>query len=152
MIHRAAPPDVGTDKGPITLHATTVCLAGRGLLILGAAGSGKSSLALQLMAYGADLVSDDRTIVEERDGTVIASAPTALRGKIEARGIGILVTEPAVACPVVLVVDLDQIEEARLPPDRETTILTQRIPLVYKSESGAFAAALLQVLRGARVA
>ncbi|MGO4914259.1 HPr kinase/phosphorylase [Pseudogemmobacter sp. W21_MBD1_M6] len=153
MTHRsdhAASPEDGTDNGPRTLHATTVCFAGQGLLILGAAGSGKSSLALQLLAYGADLVSDDRTIVTDREGVVFATAPTALRGKIEARGIGILAVKPAPACPVVLVVDMDQTEEARLPPEREITILTHRIPLLYKAENAAFSAAVLQFLRGGR--
>ena len=35
------------------LHASCVAVAGRGLLIAGASGSGKSALALDLMAFGA---------------------------------------------------------------------------------------------------
>jgi len=44
-------------------HATTVAVAGRGLMIEGPSGSGKSALALELMAFGAELVADDRTRV-----------------------------------------------------------------------------------------
>ena len=36
----------------IQLHATTIALEGQGLMILGPSGSGKSSLALELMAVG----------------------------------------------------------------------------------------------------
>ena len=54
------------------LHATTVALAGQGVLILGPSGSGKSGLALQLMAMGAELVADDRTIVTARGSTLHA--------------------------------------------------------------------------------
>ena len=48
------------------LHATCVAVDGRGLLILGPSGSGKSALALQLIALGAQLVADDRTRVSRR--------------------------------------------------------------------------------------
>ena len=41
------------------LHASTVAIAGRGLLILGASGAGKSALALSLIALGAMLVADE---------------------------------------------------------------------------------------------
>ena len=54
-------------SAPLILHATAVAVAGRGLLIRGASGSGKSGLALEMMARGAQLVSDDRVIVSDRD-------------------------------------------------------------------------------------
>jgi len=43
-----------------TIHASCVAVDGKGLLITGASGSGKSALALQLMAFGAHLIADDR--------------------------------------------------------------------------------------------
>ena len=67
------------------VHASCVALGGRGVLILGGSGAGKSGLALQLMAYGAALVSDDRTILSNRDGALQAAAPDTIRGRIEAR-------------------------------------------------------------------
>ena len=42
----------GALTGPVILHATTVAHHGRALVILGASGAGKSSLALQLIALG----------------------------------------------------------------------------------------------------
>lgn len=72
------------------LHATTVAIEGRGLVILGPSGAGKSTLALELMATGAVLVADDRTDLARQGDALIASVPQALAGRIEARGIGIL--------------------------------------------------------------
>lgn len=46
--------------GAPTIHASAVSLAGRGLLILGASGTGKSGLALEMMSRGAVLIADDR--------------------------------------------------------------------------------------------
>jgi HPr kinase/phosphorylase len=42
--------DPADEPDSILLHGTTVAVGGAGLLITGAAGSGKSALALMLMA------------------------------------------------------------------------------------------------------
>jgi len=68
----------------VVLHATAVAVGGRGLLILGRSGAGKSSLALQLIALGARLVADDRTRVTLGPAGLVASPPEAIRGRIEA--------------------------------------------------------------------
>ena len=72
------------------VHATTVDVAGLGVLMLGEAGSGKSDLALRLIAEGALLVADDQTWIEVVDGQLRASAPPSIRGLIEQRGVGIV--------------------------------------------------------------
>ncbi|MDJ0629750.1 MAG: HPr kinase/phosphatase C-terminal domain-containing protein [Rhodobacter sp.] len=131
-------------------HASCVSLGGNAVLILGAAGSGKSALALQLMAFGAMLVADDRTEVTVPDAWPVASAPAAIRGRIEVRGIGILSATPAPPAPIVLAVDLDKIETERLPPERVTDILGCSIPLLHKIEGLHFASAILQYLKGGR--
>ena len=75
---RAPPPG----DAPLNLHGSAVALEGRGLLILGASGTGKSALALRMMAHGARLVADDRVVLARRGDALIASAPPALRGTI----------------------------------------------------------------------
>ncbi|MEF9600929.1 HPr kinase/phosphatase C-terminal domain-containing protein, partial [Paracoccus sp. PXZ] len=72
------------------LHASCIAHRGRGLLILGPSGAGKSTLALEMMAFGATLVADDRTILRREGGRIVADAPDSIRGRIEARGVGIL--------------------------------------------------------------
>lgn len=132
------------------LHATCVSEGGRAVLIRGASGCGKSSLALQLIAYGADLVSDDQTILRTAEGQVWASAPETTRGLIEARGVGILRAAPIQNVPLQFVVDLDQTEGQRLPHPRSVRVLGLELPLIFGVDAPYFAAAVLQLLRQGR--
>lgn len=54
------------------IHASAVSIDGRGVVIMGRAGTGKSSLALTLMALGAGLVADDLVRLRDRDGVLMA--------------------------------------------------------------------------------
>lgn len=139
-----------TGARPLVLHASCVAHAGRGVLILGAAGRGKSALALQLMAFGCDLVSDDRTAVAAEGKRLVAAAPARIRGLIEARGVGILAADALAAARLALVVDLDRDEEERLPPPRRHRILGVDLPLLHRVESAHFPAAILQYLKAGR--
>ncbi len=132
------------------LHASCVAVAGRAVLIRGASGSGKSGLALQLMAMGAQLVADDRTRVWRVGGALMADAPHRLRGRIEAREVGILVAPAAGPVPLALVADLDHDETDRLPPERQEKLLGIRLPVVRKSTLPHFPAAIATYLRGGR--
>ena len=121
-------------------------------LIIGASGSGKSALALQMIALGAGLVADDRTILRRRDGAVIASCPSAIRGQIEARGVGILAANPVSTARLCLVVDMGAEETERLPDPLEMQVLGITLPLIRKSGAGHFPAAVLLYLQGGRIA
>ena len=137
-------------EGSRIVHATAVSVNGRGVLIMGPSGSGKSSLALELMAYGADLVSDDRVLIEIRVQSLIARTAPNLQGMIEARGIGILNAVSVESTEIVLVVDMDQTETDRLPPQRSAVLLDVKVPVVHKSAQSSFAAAILQYLKQGR--
>ena len=145
----AIPPD---GVGEAIVHASCVALEGRGVLILGPSGSGKSTLALQLMGFGARLVSDDRTRLVPREGRLIARAPAAIAGRIEARGIGILGAEALEEAPLLLAVDLGQSETQRLPAERAFTALGCEVPLCHGPVSPHFPAAIVQYLKGGRIA
>lgn len=132
------------------IHASCVVLDRRGVLILGASGSGKSALALQLMALGAKLVADDRVILRASKGRLIAAAPGAISGRIEARFVGILRAEPAGPSPVKLVVDLDRAETERFPPRRSKNLLGISVPVLHNSDTRHFPAAILQYLKAGR--
>ena len=134
----------------IIIHASCVAWQGRAALIRGASGRGKSSLALELMAFGATLVADDRVVLQAGPGGITASAPDPLSGLIEARGIGLLNAEAARPASVVVVVDLDHEESTRLPEPREAELLGQSLPLLHTVKSPHFAAALLQYLKAGR--
>ena len=134
------------------VHASAVALDGRCVLIFGPAGSGKSALALGLMAIGCALVSDDYTVVSARDDLLWAKAPDAIRNRIEARGVGILAAEAVPGARVVLAVDLGITEANRLPPERQRNICGQMVPLLHNIAGPHFPAAILQYLKAGRVA
>ena len=133
-----------------TIHASAIAIAGKGLLILGPPGSGKSSLALDLMARGAVLIADDRVRLSVLDGALIAGCPAALAGRIEARGVGILNAAAAGPAAVALVVDLGQTETDRLPPRHTIRMRGIALPLVLGPLRPHLAAALRQMLLAGR--
>jgi HPr kinase/phosphorylase len=135
------------------LHASCVAVDGRGLLILGPSGSGKSAISLRLIALGAVLVSDDRTLVTANAGRLTASCPNpALHGLIEARGLGILRAPCVDSVALALAVDLGQRETDRLPPQRRVTILGTELSLVLHPQNDHFPDALMLYLRHGRQA
>jgi HPr kinase/phosphorylase len=133
-----------------TIHASCVASGVAAVLILGPSGSGKSALALELMSRGAKLIADDRTIVEITDYGVRASCPPAIRGQIEARGVGVLAADCLPFAYINLVVDLGASEADRLPPTRSFTLLGENIPLLHKPVHDHFSAAILQYLKAGR--
>jgi HPr kinase/phosphorylase len=121
-----------------TVHGTALMLEGCGVLIQGSSGAGKSRLALALLdqagchvvldrqaatAQRSALVGDDRLTFSADDGTLYASVPETIAGKLEVRGLGI-VNLPWVARArlhlVVYIVPLEIIE--RMPDAQGVTI------------------------------
>lgn len=152
------------------IHASAVSIDGRGVVIMGRAGAGKSSLALTLMALGAELVTDDLVRLLDRDGALMAgpadlaawgggtpaladraAARAAQGGVIEARGLGLIPVPPAGPVPVVLAVDLDQNEGERLPPSRHIRLLGYMLPLVLGPPSLHLASAIRLMARYGRI-
>ena len=89
------------------LHASCVAIDGRGVLLTGASGAGKSDLALRLIDRGASLVGDDGLVIEARDGRLHARPGPNIEGQMEVRGLGILAF-PWNEAPLALAVALDQ--------------------------------------------
>ena len=113
-----------------TLHASCVAKDGRAILISGRSGSGKSDLALRLIDRGADLVSDDYTIVRRVGGRLVASAPANIRNKLEIRGLGLLEFQSESDVPVCLAVELST-EVERLPETPEFRIVAgMQVPVI----------------------
>ena len=123
-----------------TLHASTVAIDGRAVLITGPSGSGKSDLTLRLLDRGFALVSDDQTLIKKTANRLTASAPPTIRGKLEIRGIGIVEMEQVDDQPVALVVELTS-DIQRMPDDsRERPVMGVPVPLISVDAMSASAA------------
>ena len=110
-------------------HGTCIAYGGSGVLLRGAPGSGKSDLALRAIAAGARLVADDQVLLTPRAGRVVASAPPALSGMIEIRGLGLMRVEAEAEVELAMIVDLvapTMID--RLPERRCATLLGVDLP------------------------
>lgn len=122
-----------TGPAPYCLHATCLQLSSGGktlgILLRGKSGSGKSALALQLLdqpgtglvegrpPVTAQLVSDDQVVLSSAGGKLLATAPAAIAGLLEVRGLGILEV-PAVAAEASIGLVIDHAPAAsqtRLP-------------------------------------
>lgn len=140
-------PTVDGDRGRrLVVHGTALAWQGRGLLLRGLSGSGKSALALRLLGAGAVLVADDLVALRPFHGGLLAGpvdVPADGAGLIEARGLGIFRLVTSRGTPLSLIVDLaagavpaDGVGVApasdggRLPPPRVTTLLGTDLPVV----------------------
>lgn len=110
------------------IHATAVLLNGKGIVLRGASGSGKSDLALRLIDAGAMLVADDRVDLYINDDQLRCAPPENLTGMIEVRGVGIVKLNFASIAPVDLVVDLVPMnDEPRLPESQTIEFYGQNL-------------------------
>jgi serine kinase of HPr protein (carbohydrate metabolism regulator) len=128
------------------VHATTVAIGGRGVLIRGAPGSGKSDLALRLIDAGARLVADDQTEVAREGKALVARAPKTIAGKLEVRGLGIVAVKAVRKVRLALAVDLvAEGAEERMPEPAWIELLGLRLPLVRLAGFRASAPAKLRL-------
>ena len=72
------------------LHGVLLSIYGKGVLITGESGMGKSEIALELIKRGHLLVADDRVDCYCIHNRITGTAPEILAGMLEIRGIGII--------------------------------------------------------------
>ena len=99
------------------LHASCVAIGGRGVLIEGPSGSGKSDLALRLIDRGAVLIADDQTEVRREHARLYAQVPVTIAGMLEVRGMGIVHLPYLDSAPLALAVRIGAPE--RMPDEDE---------------------------------
>lgn len=136
---------------PHLVHATCIALnsdgeGSRGILLRGASGAGKSDLALRLIDQGAFLVADDQCALVRQNGHLVASAPAAIAGALEVRGLGLRDVPSLARVPLALIVDLmpaDAIE--RMPDAAAEEILGVALPRLALDPFAASAPAKLRL-------
>jgi HPr kinase/phosphorylase len=158
----SAPSDNGAGapehSGDLRVHATCVAIGEWGVLFRGPPGSGKSDLALRLIAGpppsrepAAFLVSDDQVIITRDSDTLTAQPPARITGLIEIRGVGIRRVPSVSDARVLLILDLVAREAVpRLHPDPLPTvdILGLRLPVAKLSPFEASAPLKVRALLG----
>jgi serine kinase of HPr protein (carbohydrate metabolism regulator) len=110
------------------MHGTTIAIDGRGILLCGASGAGKSDLALRMIEAGAELVADDQTALSVEAGTLYAQAPDALQGLLEVRGVGILTLPFRQKVALALIATLTNDPIDRLPDHAQDSIEGVTLP------------------------
>lgn len=138
----------------LRLHGSCVHLGGRGVVLSGRSGSGKSDLALRLIDVGAVLVADDQLLIERAGGRLLGRPAETLVGLLEVRGLGILRLPCRVPCELDLVVELDRSGRMpRLPSRTSREILGVELPCIrIDPRTPSAAAAIRLVLTAERVA
>ena len=145
---RASPS--GDGPAPVQLHATCVAFDGRGILITGPSGTGKSGLGLCLIGLGAVLIADDLTRVSREDDQLIAHQPPRLTGVIEARGVGLLHVPHQPRARLVLQVDLSRAATERLPHNHVRELLGLPLDTIFGVDAAYFPAAIRALATGGR--
>ena len=107
----------------VLIHASCVALEGKGVLLRGAPGAGKSDLALRLIEGGARLVADDQVALTSTGKRLFAAPPAQIAGLLEVRGIGIVSMDFVTQCSVHLVVGLVQPDAVERMPEATTVEL-----------------------------
>jgi serine kinase of HPr protein (carbohydrate metabolism regulator) len=129
-----------------TIWGNVVSIDGRGVLLRGPSGIGKSDLALRLIDGGASLVADDRVELVREGDSLIARAPEALSGRMEVRGIGIVSVPAVQRVSLVLVIDLVPLEQVpRMPDPGRWTHLGVSVPVISLHALEASAAAKVRI-------
>lgn len=111
-------------------QATCVVIQGRAILIEGAPGTGKSSLALALIDRGAQLLGDDGVMLVTESAELLARPHPNTRGLIEVRNLGLLPLPACPEAPVALVLRLDEEAPRFIEAAERVTLAGHDLPLV----------------------
>jgi len=112
----------GPGSAPSPLHASVAAAwtpqGWAGVMIEGPSGAGKSALTLRLLERGFRLVADDYAFIWASTGRLYARAPERIRGRLEARGVGLLDVAPLPLARLALAIVAEAAPE-RLPEPRQ---------------------------------
>lgn len=105
------------------VHGTALDFNGSVILLRGDSGSGKSDLALRLLAAGATLIGDDYVTIAVKNKRLQVTAAPELHGMLEVRGIGIVYVQQVAsmdsANELECIIDLVARESVTRMPDKE---------------------------------
>ena len=125
------------------IHASSIDINGKGVVILGKSGTGKSNLAIKLISMGAKLISDDQSLLKLTENKIIISKPETTPNFIEARGIGLIEVPFVVSAKLFCFVKITNLELNRLPNAKNKYCFGKKIKMIefnpfYNNESALF--------------
>lgn len=139
------------------LHGSCLSVGEAGVLLLGPPGSGKSDLVLRLIDQPGlgisgtlkqtQLVADDQVVIKLAGGQLVASAPPAIAGCLEIRGLGLAGLSHRAEVVLAFAVRLNSRETIERLPDTEKNrfeILGTSLPLVLIDPASASAPARIR--------
>ena len=140
-----------------TIHASAVLIGARAVLIRGPSGSGKSRLALDLIAAGravgfpsqfpfTRLIGDDRVELVSAGGRLLVRPAPTLAGLLEVRGAGIFRLDHEPCAVVGLVVDLAATDAQRLPESGLISVESVKLPRLAVPEGVSALPGILALL------
>ena len=140
------------------IPATAIVIGTTGLLFLGPSGSGKSTLAFSCLTaarplgLAASLIADDRVLITEQNGSVLAKCPPSIAGLMEIRYTGI-VRMPYISEGEMhfAIRPVDPESAERLPPEDEQVDISDsiRLPLIRLAATSANPLAIIMAKIGA---
>tara|TARA_Y100001934_G_C12073457_1_gene641234 strand:+ start:62 stop:547 length:486 start_codon:yes stop_codon:yes gene_type:complete len=134
------------------LHASSIEVNGKALINEAAPKSGKSALALEMIALGAKLIADDRTEFFKKDGVVYARSPENLPIGIEARGIGILRLPTCSFAPVLFFIEIcDEFSRTQSSQPQEKMILGKAFEFYQLSVMSSTASTLYLLMQHGKI-
>lgn len=120
------------------LHGVFLSIHGKGVIIKGDSGIGKSEIALDLIQRGHILIADDSVELRHVGNTIVGKSPAVLANLLEIRGIGVIDVVKMFGISSVLdkdVVDLVVQLERWVPSKEYTRIGTESVD-VYEDILG----------------
>jgi HPr kinase/phosphorylase len=136
-------------KGASWVHATAIAIDGRGVLIEGPSGSGKSRLACDLLFHASEagrdaaLVGDDRVHLRREGMSILAKGHPAIAGQLEIRGRGLMPMRTIPEAPIAWIVRISG-DQDRLPEPRPASSQLLELPVeTYWISNGNVAATSL---------
>ncbi|MBU6378879.1 MAG: ATP-binding protein [Gammaproteobacteria bacterium] len=146
-------------RGTIRVHVTAVAVGPHAVLLRGPSGSGKSDLALRMLALPAEavalafghvlpvrLVADDQIDIAVVDGEVTTAAPATIAGLMEVRGVGVVSIGSVDGARVRLIADLLTSGSVERLPEPDAVVEFCGISLPHLHVAALEASAPLKVL------
>lgn len=132
-----------------SVHGVLLRINGFGVLLTGAAGIGKSTLALSLIEDGHALIADDVVDISINNNQVIGHCPASIRGLIHSRDHGFIKLDPeTIVDSQSIDLQIELTADAKVSPTLAKHFLLNAVPkrVMPRAELATMKTAILKAL------